>query len=63
MSSTKYDGYDPKTLGPNVHSLYDLLHNGWIDRKEFNNQIKKAEYEDEVLKGMSQYEKDNRFTI
>lgn len=61
MSNIKYDGYDPKTLGPNVLSLYGLLHNDWITRTEFNDKIKRAEYEDEALKSMSQYERENRF--
>lgn len=60
MKSPKYDGYDPKTLGPNVHALYDLLHNGFIDRAEFNRKLPGAEYEDELYKNQSQYEKENK---
>ncbi len=26
MNATKYDGYDPNILGPNVLALYDMLH-------------------------------------
>ena len=61
MSVIKYDGYNPKTLGPNVLGLYDMLHKGWIDRAEFTRQIARAEYEDELYNNKSQYERENRY--
>ena len=60
MNATKYDGYNPNTLGPNALGLYDMLHKGWIDRAEFNRRIARAEYEDELYKNESQYERENR---
>lgn len=61
MNATKYDGYDPNILGPNVLALYDMLHKGWIGRKEFNSKIAQAEHEDELYNQQSQYERENRF--
>lgn len=56
MNAREYDGY-----GPNVHALYDMLHKGLIDRAEFNRQLSGAEYEDELHKNESQYERENRY--
>ena len=61
MNATKYDGYDPNRFGPNVHALYDMLNKGWIDRAEFNRQLPRAEYEDDLYNNESQYQRENRY--
>ena len=59
----KYDGMDPNKLGPSVHGLYDLLHQGVIDRAQFNQKIGRAEYQDEIYNSLSQYERENKYHL